>query len=137
MKHTEQHPYIFRGNSPNYEDHLEIISYPNALLISWSISPSTSELLSSLLEEDKDDLYKRIIINFTDNTESKIYPINRAKGVLSINYSNHIANCEFIICNSQNVDIVIARKLVRRTKQSSQQLLKDWQSIFSAYTVYE
>ncbi|MBM7604698.1 hypothetical protein JOC75_002701 [Metabacillus crassostreae] len=145
--------YIFRNKPSVYVDTLSLISYPNYLVLSWSIVPSTKVLLENILKEEFNDLLVKVVVYCKNDrqTSSTDFVVNKdADAIRLFNLSEGLYYCELIAINSQNVSITV--KSSNEVKRSLSQLNEDspnyqwleveekehsWQSNISGYTIYE
>jgi|GEM_PF-4592557 len=143
--------YIIRNHSSISVDHLEIILYPEHIIISWNMVKSTQKLLTDILGEDFHDLL--FIINlFRVQKKAEMFTlyINGSSGTIELPSLLHGRyHCELVAHNSQNETITIRKSktvfILGNEKESRNGMWKEisesnkntWLTAFSGYTVYE
>jgi hypothetical protein len=145
---------IIRVESTTYGDSvdtIQLISYPNFLLISWSIASSTRNFLEQILKEDFEDLHMRIILYKTNNQQQMTdFHIRDISGILRLELlPTGTYYGEIVTSNSQNETITIKRSsslyfLQEKSDQSKKYEWKQhtldeqsWLRAYSSYTIYD
>ncbi|MCV9884852.1 hypothetical protein [Metabacillus halosaccharovorans] len=143
--------YIVRKQASISVDYIEIIPYPNHIIISWNIISSTQNLLTDILNEDFRDLICKVnLVRVKKNNERLTMNVTGSNGI--IEFSSLVKGkyyCELVVVNSQNETITIKKSsLVSISNNHIQSKNQDWKQVltknnnswytaFSGYTVYE
>ncbi|WP_226526434.1 hypothetical protein [Metabacillus niabensis] len=143
--------YIVREQTSISVDYIEIIPYPNHIIISWNIISSTQNLLTDILNEDFRDLLCKVnLIRVKKNKERLTINIRGSNGI--IEFSSLVKGkyyCELVVVNSQNetitikksTSVIITTNHIEPKNQDWMQVLtkntNSWYTSFSGYTVYE
>ncbi|HZH62907.1 MAG TPA: hypothetical protein VEY70_25820 [Metabacillus sp.] len=143
--------YIIRNHSSISVDYLEIIPYPEHMIISWNMIMSTQKLLTDILDEDFHDLLYTInLVRVEKNTEVLTLYIKGSSGIIELpSLLNGRYHCELVAHNSQNETITIRKSksifISGNERESGNGMWKvisesnknTWLTAFSGYTVYE
>lgn len=143
--------YIVRKQASISVDYIEIIPYPNHIIISWNIFSSSQNLLTDILNEDFRDLLCTVnLVRVKKNKEILTMNVTGSNGIIEI--SSLVKGkyyCELVVVNSQNETITIKKSSlviipnnhIQSKNQDWKQVLtknnNSWYTAFSGYTVYE
>lgn len=143
--------YIVRKQASISVDYIEIIPYPNHIIISWNIISSTQTLLTDILNEDFRDLLCKVnLVRVKKNKERLTMIVTGSNGIIEL--SSLVEGkyyCELVVVNSQNetitikksASIIISNNHLEAKNQDWKQVItknkNSWYTAFSGYTVYE
>jgi hypothetical protein len=146
---TDNHK--IREQSTIYGDSIKLISYPTFLLITWNIVSSTRKFLEHILQEEYEDLLRRIVLYRSSSQQQMMdFQIRESSGILRLDYiPTGIYYCELVTSNSHNEEITVKRSNTLSYLQVKQDISEEyhwkqtsldhqsWLQSFSGYTIYE